>query len=610
LQLFELPLGPGEWILIVLVGLYFVTRVPWWVGRVCVPSPETVESVRERAPGWATHGLGRIADFPDAVNAFGFFATPLWILILALNLVLLAQSLEVFMPSADRFEIPFFGSYTWLSLLAGLLFSLSQTVFGVIAGENKRRSIVILSLLLVFISIGVEMGLAGYRSYMIITHVVDVDATTADSLLSKGVALTMFISFIVPVAHTALGFVSVPRFLVPLANYFPRFVKGLAMLLWSWFARFYFGFQRISILPAAISQLRTETSALKGRIAKTDAECRIQQKNLRDLSDLGAPFSHLQSEASTLAVEGKALRDAWKQKASELLGSIAAIDSRKQPARDANEQKDRIVEEAATFKSIADRSIRDGILYAKRLIGILEALPKVDQNWRVKHGELKLSIPRLALETQKAGKDLEDLRALRERYALILTTPPGSELPERVGSGDFLEFELKKLLDRLFNATTESERNRINRVLSMCTAQLADIRNDLNAAENSIKLHEHTLVDLATRLKEVTHPSAAPPAQAIDAEKRKLEAAMQDMVSASLELAASVKRFARDARRKRGGGLFGWIGRLFADFIDAIMGANVEKKREAEQTKEAEFSEMIDSDLKPSVNLAVRGENR
>jgi len=614
MPLLGVTLSPVEWALLILVGLYFFTRIPWWVGKACLPNPEAVEWVQEHAPEMGKKAAGWITGFPSVINAYGLLATPLWLLIISLNLVLLAQSLEVFMPGAQRVEIPFFGSYTWLSLLAGLLFSLSQSVFGVIAGENKRRSIVVLCLSMVALSIGVEMGLAGYRSYMIMTHLVDVDTNTADSLLSKGVALTMFISFIVPVAHTALGFISIPRFLVPIANYLPKLVGGILLFLWSWFLRFFFGFQRVVIVPVAIAQLRNETNDLKSRISKTTDGCKAQQKNLHDLRDMGIPFSDLQATSSQIAAEPNTAREDWKTKSAELAERVSSLGNGNAPSNGPDERWASVLEESANLKTRIEQRMRGRIADAKRLIGQLEALPKADQNWRAKHAELLAAAPRLAKETEQEQKDLESLRAVHKRYAETLNPPAGADLQER-NMGDFRVLELEQLRRRIFEAQKESERYRINRVLTICTGQLAAFKADLDAAEVAITANVETLADIGKKLADVTPPPPAPPAQAIDVEKRKLEGAMQDMVTASYEVAAGITRFSgetkrrqkqEEQKRKKKGGFFVWIARVFSEFVDAIMGANAEKKRDT-SNHDAEVSGIPENGENHSVKVAAGG---
>jgi len=614
MPLLGVTLSPVEWALLILVGLYFFTRIPWWVGKACLPNPEAVEWVQEHAPEMGKKAAGWITGFPSVINAYGLLATPLWLLIISLNLVLLAQSLEVFMPGAQRVEIPFFGSYTWLSLLAGLLFSLSQSVFGVIAGENKRRSIVVLCLSMVALSIGVEMGLAGYRSYMIMTHLVDMDTNTADSLLSKGVALTMFISFIVPIAHTALGFIAIPRFLVPIANYLPKLVGGILLFLWSWFLRFYFGFQRVVIVPVAISQLRNETNDLKSRISKTTDNCKAQQKNLHDLRDMGMPFSDLQATASQVAAEPNTAREDWKTKSAELADRVSALSNGNAPSDGPDERWASVLEESANLKTRIEQRMRARIADAKRLIGQLEAMPKADQNWRAKHAELLAAVPRLAKETEQEQKDLESLRAVHKRYVETLNPPDGGDPQER-NLGDFRVLELEQLRRRIFDAQKESERYRINRVLTICTGHLATFKSDLDAAEVAITANVETLADIGKKLADVTAPPPAPPAQAIDVEKRKLEGAMQDMVTASYEVAASITRFSAETKRhqkqeeqkrKKKGGFFAWIARVFSEFVDAIMGANAEKKRDT-SNHDAEVPEISENGENHSVKVAAGG---
>lgn len=604
----ETSFGPLGLCLLVLGGLYFLTRLPWWLNKACVPSPEFVEWIQARTKTWGEAAAGWITGFPPTVNAWGFLATPLWLLIISLNLVLLAQSLEVFMPSAQRLEIPFFGSYTWLSLLAGLLFSLSQSTFGVIAGEHKRRSIVVLCMCLVALSIAVEMGLAGYRSYMIITHVVDVDTNTADSLLSKGVALTMFISFLVPTAHTALGFISIPRLLVPMANYLPRLVGGILVGLFAGFMRFFFGFQRVVIVPVGISQLRTETNDLKRRISETSGNCKTQQKNLRDLGDMGTPFSDLQERSAAIAAEAKLAREEWDTRQGELDGRVSTLRRATAPAHGEDEQLLRIMDEAGEFKTAIERRARTRIGDAKRMIVLLESLPKVDQNWHAKHAELTAALPRLARETEQESKDLQNLRAVHQRYVLALDPPVDAD-PNEGMTGDFRLVELKSLRRRYFEAQKDSERQRINRVLTICTSQLTQFKTDLDAADTAIASNLQAMAEIGKRLTEVTAPPPAPPAVAIEAEKRKLEAAMQEMVTASDAIAASVTRFSTSVKRvvqqqrRKKGGFFAWLKAVFTDFVDAIMGANAEKKSE-KPDRDAEMREVQEN---PSVNLAAGG---
>jgi hypothetical protein len=252
-------LGWPGLVLAALVALYLITRVPWWGARVCVPNAEAVEAVQREAPGWRRYGWSWIISFPP-LDVISFFAALLWPVMVALNLLLLAQVLERFFPGGSRIDVGPFGSYTYLSLVVGSLYSISQTMFGIAAERagKERKGLASLFMILLLLTIIGEMSLAGYRAREIEKGALEVGATLADQTFSQGVILTMFLSFIVPVAHSVLGFVALPRFIGPLIGYVPRFVGGLLIVLWSYFAEFFFGFQKVSVLPVAPSALLAE----------------------------------------------------------------------------------------------------------------------------------------------------------------------------------------------------------------------------------------------------------------------------------------------------------------------------------------------------------------
>jgi hypothetical protein len=143
-------------------------------------------------------------------------------------------------------------------------------------------------------------------------------------------------------------------------------------------------------------------------------------------------------------------------------------------------------------------------------------------------------------------------------------------------------------------------------VIVFCNEQLGMTKKDLDAAERDILFIMQTLADLCKKLAGVTPPPPAPPSQAIDAEKRKLNSAIQGMVTASYEVAPKIERLRvrlvkvlAEVKGKKGG-LFAWIGRMISDFIDAIMGANAEKPK-------AEKLDAAANTINHSVNLNAGG---
>jgi hypothetical protein len=229
-----------------LVGFYFFTRIPWWMKKVCVPSAGVVEMVRAEAPLWRVQARKWIFAIPERLSVWGFFTFLIWPVMVFLNLLLLAQVLEIVPPGGERIRVWSLGSYTLLSLLGGALFSISQTVFAVAAGEAKRKSLVVVFLVLLLFTIGVQMGLAGYCAATFVDRYPPDAGSAGHQLVSNGVPMAMLQSSAIPLAHTVLGFVAVPRFVLPLTAYLPRLVLGSLYWAWSWFCTFYFGFQKRS----------------------------------------------------------------------------------------------------------------------------------------------------------------------------------------------------------------------------------------------------------------------------------------------------------------------------------------------------------------------------
>ena len=155
-------LGTSGVVLSVFVALYLITRLPWWTMKACVGGADLVESVREKSPHWRSTAAGWITKPPEDLRIWGFFAFLLWPVMILLNLVLLAQASDGGPRRRTRGDTDAWFLYPPVADLSGGLFSLSQTVFGVMAGEVKKKSRSSpSSLILCVLTIVVEMGLAG-----------------------------------------------------------------------------------------------------------------------------------------------------------------------------------------------------------------------------------------------------------------------------------------------------------------------------------------------------------------------------------------------------------------------------------------------------------------
>jgi len=447
------------------------------------------------------------------------------------------------------------------------------------------------------------MGLAGYRSYLIISGVVEVDSTTADSLLSKGVILTMFISFVVPVSHSALGFIAVPRFLAPIVNYIPRFIGGMSMFIWSWFMRFFFGFQNFDILPAVISNLRDSVLALKVRIQKTDDEVRKQQKIRAELNELQAPFSAVQEQAKAISGESAAIREEWKAKSAEFSRQLKLqpLDTPALADISDKERQASITGDLTTYGADVKRRAMNRILEAKRLLGQLADLPKRDQKWREKRDELTKTLPALMAELGNERKDVAELRAEREACYEILNprAVAGPAAPE--APTDVFKLQLYALRSRgLQPGLSRAEISRIALTLTACKKRLDQAKNDLDAADGKISALELAVTPLNNSLADIVEPPRLPPESEIAAVKQTLASVPKDLMEASDKVSSDVKIFvktrviligSKEKEKEKGkekekvkkppNRFFAWIQRVFNDILDGIMGASDPKKAKA-----------------------------
>jgi hypothetical protein len=504
---------------------------------------------------------------------------------IVLNLLLLAQVLEVFLPGGERVSVYRFGSYTWLSLMAGALYSISQTVFGVVAGEVKRKSLVALFLILTAMTILIEMGLAGYRAVQI-EGGDPLSPTAADQLLlSKGVVLTMFISFIVPVAHSVLGFVAVPRFLIPTITFVPTALFGLLYWLWSWFCIFFFGFPKVVRVPAAVSNLNNNVAGMLHRIRTLDEEVKGQEKLNHELSQMQKPFADVRKVADEIAGRPGEERDKWsarqRQQAAEL--------------RDATdpEQCDEMEREARHNQNGIESRTRALISDAGALDGRLAELPQAAANWAQRYQQLERGLAGLRESLKREQKQHGALQGEFEEQLSILR--PGDSPTKR------FDDPLKKQLDDIrlaaLNAVNPRERTQAMRVYAMCLELLDRLKTNLESARTDMTGLDRRIEKLEQSAAGRQPPPPPPPPEEVTRARTSLHNARREMVRFSGEARASNHRFLMDVVRvrrtvaagkpageanaqKKGpvGRFFAWLGGLFSELIDAVMRANQEPK--------------------------------
>ena len=417
------------YVLLPYVGLFLFTRLWYGLGRVstgtpwCFPGAVICEAIDAAMPKWRDAAVRWISQVPERLSIWGFFCFVLWPATVGLNLLLLAQVLEIFFPGGTRIDAWGFGSYTKVSLVVGGLYSICQTVFGVIAEATKRRAVAALFILLLLLTIGGEMFLAGYRAKLVIGGEEQVAPTMADQVLSRGILLTMFISFIVPVAHSTLGFIALPCFLVPGLMYLFRLWAGMVVLpvagiLWS-----LFGWQRVRGLPGAVALLRAKMRALPGRVQELDAQLQDHLGDMARLRDI-EPLNNLEARVNGLESDSQNEQTAWGAKLGEIGTAVAAAQA---PAECTKLDGD--LDRLATRIETGWRGV---IARADNLRRRLKALSHDVRRWNKLFAPIAASLPNLSNQALILRGDVKAAEAARIKLKAILSRPRWTGLVTRI----------------------------------------------------------------------------------------------------------------------------------------------------------------------------------
>jgi hypothetical protein len=179
------------WWLLAAFGFFvLVSHVAWWSKKAYFPNQDFCAAFHRRVHlsktdqkekteeeqaemekrFWHRMGISLISAVPPELEISGFFAALFWPLVVLLNLFLLAQVLPVAVGEGSGggvIELHPFGIYGAIPLLAALLYSFTQTAFGIICGEARDKKKKYLFFLLLTTSVLAEGGLSVYRAWLI-----------------------------------------------------------------------------------------------------------------------------------------------------------------------------------------------------------------------------------------------------------------------------------------------------------------------------------------------------------------------------------------------------------------------------------------------------------
>lgn len=309
----------STWTLLPLAVLVIV-HIAWWGFGKALPSVSFCQAVQRLQGQWLAKAV-RYFSAPDLSSA-GFVAAVFWPAIVLFNLLLLAQVMELFFPGGGRVQVGIFGSYTAFALVAGALFSASQTMFGLVWGESKSRSIKVTFFSLLVATIFTESGLAYYRATLLLEGEDLLAGTVVARVMAlSGPGLVAAVGFVVPVAHTSAGYVAFPRFLLPVLALAVRSVGGVALFAWTAVCFVYFGFHgSVAEVPRWVQDLRRGAADLTKRAAALRVTSERIRERRRDLGRLERElkrfqaFSDLENRVRTVEADHLRNEEAWKSK--------------------------------------------------------------------------------------------------------------------------------------------------------------------------------------------------------------------------------------------------------------------------------------------------------
>lgn len=287
IEIFGHSISFVEMVLSILILLFFITQGSWWIGRIFgkylfFPSHGICMAVHRNINRWFEKTTKVISSL-ETPNVNGFISTVLLVGIISLNVTLLAQIWELFLPPGKRIAFPLIGTYATFPLIVGLLYALVQVALSSVRKVKKTGGEKTLGITLLLVaSIIVEAGLNFYRAWLLTSGGQQISPTLWDQvIIFGGPILAGFLGFLVPTTEIVLSPYAMREFIEPVIKDVAIIVRFLASIMSLALAWIYFGFHypKPIELPGPINRIKSEIEELEKE------ESRIRRK-LEELKQL------------------------------------------------------------------------------------------------------------------------------------------------------------------------------------------------------------------------------------------------------------------------------------------------------------------------------------
>ncbi|MCJ7634814.1 hypothetical protein MUP77_20795 [Candidatus Bathyarchaeota archaeon] len=488
----------------ILILLFVITRISWWIFRKYFPGPIFCGKIHRYLPGWFERER-KVLSYFETPSVFGFLGAFLLVGIISLNVTLLAQIFELFVPPGQRIRIPYIGPYGTFPLIVGLLFALVQVALGTIRKMNKIRGEHTLPITLVIVvTIAIEGGLNFYRAWLLTSGQQPISPTLWDQVITfGGPLLAGFLGVVVPLVEILLSPYAMLEFLQPVIKdtvIAIRFFLSSVLLGLTWI---YFGFhdKKPVFLPGPVSRLRSDVKEPVEETFLFKNEVDLIDQSARELDGLSSGIKQFYGKIGELRSNVVS---------SESRGTDSSLDDIQVQVGEFNNLVDNIVNRRQLREAIRklrkwSRSVyMDADLERCSIRDLDTTMGKISEHhtiWQEKHRRFQSDLNRTRNRCQTLAQQIEPGSQLDSLCAEINYALKGMTIPYKVLTTAEIE-ELERL-----GAPSESEdkheREWHRDVLAATRKELDSVSSQLPSMRNSVRKYSSDLVALETSVQTI-----------------------------------------------------------------------------------------------------------